>query len=144
MLLLSRLALHLGRHGLGIVTVPAFLRIGLLHAQPDALGEFEATRLKLFLGIDCAGQMVEDIVRSLDLAHGSSQEIMGHMTIGADRLDARPVLRVDGVFVFLEIVVLHFVAGNTEFNGIRLVKGVLATGKNQAADQQQAQRPPRE
>ena len=102
-------------HMLQLVTVSALLGIGCLHIGPNALGQVEASCLKLLARIDGSHRPVRDFMRCrLDFARNFLKPIFWYVAIGTNGSYAGTVGVVNGLLVFRIDIVFHYVAGNTE------------------------------
>ena len=59
-------------HGIVVVAVAAFARIGLLHGAPDVLGQFQALGLEFLRRVDGAHHFVKQFIGRLDFAQWCS------------------------------------------------------------------------
>src|SRR5438046_8844389 len=76
--------LLLGIHGLGVVAVAAFERVGFLHPLPDALREHVPVRLELLLRVDRADEMAPELEGRAELALDERDRLARHVAVGAD------------------------------------------------------------
>src|SRR5262245_33667835 len=117
------------------MAVAALLRIIRPHRRPDTFGEGEAMLFEFFRGIHRAQNLVQQLVRGLDLSPRLMEPVVGNVTVGASGADARSVPEVNGLLQFFVNVIPHFVAGNAELLGIgELHRPVETAPEDYAAD----------
>lgn len=104
---------------------PAFARIGLFHARPNPLGHLQAAILEFLGGVNRPQDLVVNVLRRPQLGCVQRQTFLGHVAIRTAGAHARGVLIVGALFVFLENRILHRMAGNTEFDRIRVFKRAM-------------------
>ena len=140
--LLDRALLLVGRvHGIPVMAVAAFPRVGVLHGVPDIGRHAQAVVFEFFRGIDGAQGLVQQFVAGLDLAHHLVHPGIGYVTIGTSGAYAAAIGVMNGMGVLLVDVFFHFMAGNTERQGIGSFHGgVEATPEHHADDHEKQRR----
>src|SRR3990172_11908495 len=114
---LGLLRLQFGAHGGVLVAIPAFQRVGFLHALPYPLGKLVAVRLELLLGVDHTGEVAPQLEGRPHFAKKHRARLARHVTVGTDGAHSAAILVVDGVLILRIDVLAHLVAADTELFG---------------------------
>ena len=141
-LLASPRLLPLWVHGVPVVAVAAFPRVGALHGVPDPLGQGQPFGVELLGGIHGAQDLVEDLVAGLDLTDHLVDPGTRHMAVGTGGWDAASVGVVHRANVFVVDVVLHLVAGDAELLRVGRLHGPVEPAPDQHTDHHKGDRAP--
>ena len=89
--------------------------------------------IKFFRGINSAEYFVKDLVTGLNFTHNLVYPWAWYMAVGTGSAYTATVGVVNGFFVFLKNILFHFMAGDTEIEGIGCFHcGIEAAPENDA------------